>query len=441
MKLDLYRQHILKLSSLYARILQAQQYDAVVLFAGASEVYFAQDIAVPFRMLPHFARWCPLHSEGHVLLVDDTGAACLYIHQQQSIWVDSEEQDLSWQDCFKVIDQKAMLARIKSASSLAYIGKDAAWLPTAAAINPPELLAKLDFSRRVKTAYEIDCITTANATAARGHQRLRTCFAAGMSEFESHLQYLQAISHDVFELPYQNIVAGDEKSAILHYQHKRRDKCDFRLLLADCGANYLNYCADITRTYVRADVEPTFAALLSGLEVAQQKLCQQAIAGKNFYDLNFQAHEEIAALLKDTDVLRVNAEEAIATGLTKLFFPHGLGHMLGVQVHDVNGVNPAPAVAPQKPILEIFAKLRFREELAVDEVITIEPGIYFIPMLLAEHRQDQRLNWRLIDRLLPLGGMRIEDDVLVATDASVNITRKFLGNEPIVQVEQAGEVS
>ena len=135
-------------------------------------------------------------------------------------------------------------------------------------------------------------------------------------------------------------------------------------------------------------------------------------------------------------MLRVDSEEAITTGLTKIFFPHSLGHMLGLQVHDVNGVNPAPAVAPQKPILEIFTKLRFREDLAVNEVITIEPGIYFIPLLLSQHRQDQRLNWELIDTLAPLGGMRIEDNVLVSDRTSINITRKFLGNDPIVRDDE-----
>lgn len=441
MDLDLYRQHVEYLSRISARILQEHKHDSVILFAGMPEQYFGQDIEVPFRILPHFARWCPLHSAGHVLLLTDAGIPYLYVHQQDSIWVDKPEHDTTWHDCFQILGQQEMLTRIKAAKSLAYLGKDASWLPTEAAINPPALLASLDFSRRVKTKYELHCITAANAAAARGHERLRACFIAGESEFESHLQYLQATDHDVFELPYQSIIAGEEKSAILHYQHKRRAERDFKLLLADCGASYQNYCADITRTYVKENANPTFTALLLDLEATQQKLCQQAQAGKNFYDLNFQAHEEIAALLIDAEVLRADrtdVEEAIATGLTKIFFPHGLGHMLGVQVHDVNGVNPAGKSEPQKPILEIFAKLHFREELAANEVITIEPGIYFIPLLLDKHRQDQRLNWNLIDSLIPLGGMRIEDNVQVAEGTSINITRKFLGNSPVIKTDEVG---
>jgi len=121
-------------------------------------------------------------------------------------------------------------------------------------------------------------------------------------------------------------------------------------------------------------------------------------------------------------------DAALERGLTRVFFPHGIGHLLGLQVHDIGGhqtdangtITPPPANHPF---------LRLTRPLEAGVVVTIEPGIYFIPMLLNQARQaglHSDLNLALIETLLPLGGVRIEDNVVATAGGAVNLTREVL---------------
>ncbi|WP_373184095.1 M24 family metallopeptidase, partial [Halomonas campaniensis] len=111
---------------------------------------------------------------------------------------------------------------------------------------------------------------------------------------------------------------------------------------------------------------------------------------------------------------------ALASGITRAFCPHGLGHLLGVQVHDVagrlDGVGrplPPPAEHPA---------LRLTRELEAGMVVTMEPGLYVIPMLLAAHRGSPEIDWERVDRLASHGGIRIEDNVRVTGRGPDNLT-------------------
>lgn len=410
----------------------AEGYAELAIYAGHDLHYFADDHHLPFRPVPHFSHWCPLHSPGHLLLINDRNKPTLYRHQEETFWTDTETDiEPFWLDSFEIVPAKMAKKELSSHSNLAWIGPLVPWLPASVALNPSSLCKALDINRRIKTPYEVLCLNTATEIATRGHRKIRELFnLTDKSEFDIHLAYLQATSQCENELPYTNIIAFDAKVAILHYQHKRTNPKEANVLLADCGAKYYGYCADITRTYVRKNKHPVFAHLLQGLEVTQQSLCAEVRNGVPFYDIHYLAHEKIVDLLYETRIISIGGEEAIAAGISKIFFPHGLGHLLGIQTHDVGG--DRIACTYRKPLLEIFAPMRFKGELATSEVITIEPGIYFIPMLLNPHRHNQQLNWKLIDDLIPLGGMRIEDNVLVKEDHCVNLTRKFLGNNPIV---------
>ena len=136
----------------------------------------------------------------------------------------------------------------------------------------------------------------------------------------------------------------------------------------------------------------------------------------------------MAALLAEAGILRIPAEEAFEKGLTYPFLPHGLGHLLGIQVHDVAGrqVDREGTIAPPPARHPALRTTRVIEERMV---FTIEPGLYFIPMLLEPFRagtHSAAFDWALVDRLIPSGGIRIEDNVFVGKDANRNLTREFL---------------
>jgi Xaa-Pro dipeptidase len=133
----------------------------------------------------------------------------------------------------------------------------------------------------------------------------------------------------------------------------------------------------------------------------------------------------LAGILKDFDIVQLDADDQLSTGVISTFFPHGLGHLLGLQVHDIGGFQQSSDGA-MKAAPEHSPALRLTRELASDMVITIEPGLYFIePLLksLADTDNGKYINWGLIEQLKPYGGIRIEDNVLVQAQGSENFTR------------------
>jgi Xaa-Pro dipeptidase len=150
--------------------------------------------------------------------------------------------------------------------------------------------------------------------------------------------------------------------------------------------------------------------------------------GIAYLELHEAAHVEIADLLHELGVLRRGGREALELGLTRPFFPHGLGHFLGIQVHDVGGRQKAPEGGTQPPPAA-YPFLRTTRMVEERQVFTIEPGIYFIDLLLRPLRSSPtaaHFDWTIIERLTPFGGVRVEDDVLVTADGHRNLTRPLI---------------
>jgi len=164
------------------------------------------------------------------------------------------------------------------------------------------------------------------------------------------------------------------------------------------------------------------------METLQQTLCAEASSGTNFIDLNERAHELLATVMTEHELLYCSAEEAYMTGVTRTFLPHGLGHLLGLQVHDTGGHLISTEGHTRKPPQE-HPMLRLTRTLEPGFVVTIEPGIYFIPALLGELRQTalgRSVDWdRLVD-LRQCGGIRIEDNVLITDTSASNLSRPAL---------------
>ena len=169
-----------------------------------------------------------------------------------------------------------------------------------------------------------------------------------------------------------------------------------------------------------------------GLEKIQQDLCFIATAKSKFEDLHIKTHKLLIQLLIEHKIL-INCDQELAYSkrLSSTFFPHGLGHMLGLQVHDVGGWQKDEEGSQPNKSTD-FPKLRMLRQLRVREVCTIEPGLYFIPLLLDKKRngkESKYFNWQLIDSLIPFGGIRIEDNIVIGEKDTDNMTREYLGNE------------
>ncbi len=295
------------------------------------------------------------------------------------------------------------------------------------AVNPPELLTALDDLRARKSPCEVHCVDEANRIAARGHRAVADAFFAGEStEFELHLLYLRTTRQDDVETPYKNIVALGHNAAILHHIHyvKEPHGRDAESLLLDAGASYLGYTSDVTRTYTRGTgaTRDAFDALIARMGTLQQTLCQSARPGQPYEALHDEAHRLLGDVLVETGLVKSGSgEAAVGSGLTRKFFPHGLGHSLGLQCHDVG----CAAVRPRadNPFL------RNTTVITEGQLFTIEPGVYFIDDLMAEARaatMGRDVDWKLCDELASYGGIRIEDDLVVRAAGLENLTRVHL---------------
>ncbi len=248
----------------------------------------------------------------------------------------------------------------------------------------------------MKSAYEVECMRRASLAGARGHVAALAAFERGGSEFDIQLAFLAATGMREIELPYPAIVALNEKAATLHYQLLERAAPDaHRSLLIDAGTQFAGYASDITRTYAGADPHGDFAALIARMDDVQQSLCNAVRAGVDWRDLHLTAHRLIAELLRDADIIRVDGAEAVDEGLSAVFFPHGLGHLLGLQVHDAGGRLASPE-GGEIPPPDGHPYLRLTRVLEEGFVVTMEPGVYFIDMLLRQARagrHDTAINW------------------------------------------------
>lgn len=415
--------------------LAASGFDALLVTSGNPHTYFADDQDAPHKVTPHFAHWTPLAGPHHLLRLQSGRKPLLVRVAPEDYWY--EQAPLGkpfWAHRFElkeVGDVEKAYALCRTDGRVAFITDNLADARLRGfagdAVNPPGLLARLDWDRSTKSDYELACLTEATRRAARGHLAAKACFEEGGSELDIHHAYLAAVGCTETELPYPTIIAHDEKAAILHYTGKRKQRRG-KVLLIDAGASYLGYGSDITRTYAGRGSPKTFKDLVAGMDALQRDLCERVKPGVPYLDLHRAAHLGIGELLHANGVLAISGEEALAEGLTRPFFPHGLGHFLGLQVHDVSGRQQAPAGGTVPPPPE-FPYLRTTRVIEPGQVFTIEPGLYFIAMLLRELQSGPRkklVDWKLVAELAPCGGIRIEDNVVVTSNGHRNLTRPYL---------------
>jgi Xaa-Pro dipeptidase len=429
-----YRQHVDVVQQRWETALAANRLDAVLVAAGTRRNYFLDDQGPPFRANPHFNQWLDGDGcENALLLIRPAHKPKLFFHRQRDYWHQppsppalSDAIDIEVFETMDALIGSACQA-IEHENRTALIGEatvDASNLPVAD-INPQRLLNHLHFGRAYKTRFEIDCMKRATQIGVRGHLAAERAYRAGASEYEIHQAYLLASQQNEANLPYSNIVAQNEHAGVLHYQHYDREPPSLRSsFLIDAGGTFRNYASDITRTYA-ADAGSDFAALIAALDERQQQLIAAVKPGVNYLTLHESMHRAIGDLLAEFDLVNCGGPEAFDSGITDAFIPHGLGHLIGLQTHDVAGHMVSPDGGVRLPP-ERYAALRLTRDIAIDQVFTIEPGLYFIPMLLDELRGKplgKRVNWSVVERYLRFGGIRIEDNVHVTPEGPVNLTR------------------
>ena len=428
----LYAEHIEIVAARHDHALEQAGASHAVIYSGNPKIAFLDDYQMPFKANPHFASWVPLTRLPFSYIVYTPGEKpVLVYYQPHDYWhVVPDAPSGYWTSGFDVrvvhtVDEVAAHLPADREKCIV-IGEidDDALMYGIERVNPTTAVNILHYARGMKTQYELAIMRLASQRGASGHIAAEAAFRDGQSEFEIHRAYCQAVSHTEPELPYGNIIALNKHGAVLHYTDLDRQPPGESLsFLIDAGAQVHGYASDITRTYSNGDER--FQALIDRMEIMQLDIVSQVRAGIDYRDLHVGTHKMLAGVLVDAELASGDPDTLLETGVTSAFFPHGLGHLLGIQVHDVGGfMENESGTTIDPPSGHPF--LRLTRVLEENMVLTIEPGLYAIDMLLKNLRgtpAESHVNWSTVDWLRQFGGIRIEDNIRVLVNDRENLTR------------------
>ncbi len=289
-----------------------------------------------------------------------------------------------------------------------------------------ELRAKLDGLRRAKDPAEIRRMRIAAAATAAGFQSARAAIAPGATERDVQADLERAFVRAGGDRPaFDTTVAAGSHSAVLHFTPTRRPIEEGELVLVDAGASYDGYASDVTRTFCAGKRTGFARDLYEAVLAAQVAAVAKCAPGREFRNIHLECAVDLARGLVDLGILRGRPEDLVARNVHALFFPHGLGHLLGLCVHDVGGYLEG------RPRSDDFGLKFLRTDLPLQSgyVVTIEPGLYFVPAILNDRARRESfgdaVDWDQVDQRIGVGGVRIEDDVLITDNGHEVLTSEI----------------
>ncbi|EGO22853.1 hypothetical protein SERLADRAFT_349935, partial [Serpula lacrymans var. lacrymans S7.9] len=298
------------------------------------------------------------------------------------------------------------------------------------AVTDAYLLSALHRARLTKDEDEIRYIKHANEISSRAHEVVMRVLGKA-KEAEAEAIFVASCRREgAVHQAYLPIVAASTRASTLHYCCNDREfswgPLNPQVLLIDAGCEWNCYASDITRTMPVGNggkFTPEAKAIYE-LVLEMQKLSMDILrAGLHWDAVQLLCHRTLVKGFQRLGIFKTpnstnsgswNAEEAIlASGVSAAFFPHGVGHSLGMDVHDVPSASKPAA---------FYAYLRLRLPLEEGMVVTVEPGIYFSPHLLAPVRDSKHIDHEVLKKYENVGGVRIEDVVLITKNGHENLT-------------------
>lgn len=295
-----------------------------------------------------------------------------------------------------------------------------------------ELIKAVVKMRSTKEQQEIDAIEQACEVGYRMHTTAMRLTRPGVTERFVGGQidgvtgaYSQKVSFPTIFTQHGEIMHGGPSDSILEAG---------RLALCDAGCELNGYCSDNTRTYpVSGTFDRRQLEIYQIVEACHDYTLEVARPGVRWYDVHMDVCRLMAGRLKEIGLMKGDTEEAVQAGAHAMFMPHGLGHMMGMDVHDMEGLGQQYVGFDEetRPSTQFGTNcLRMGRRLEENFVMTDEPGIYFIPALIDSWRASghckEWLNFDLLETYKDFGGIRIEDDILITKDGC-----RFLGKSRI----------
>lgn len=299
-------------------------------------------------------------------------------------------------------------------------------------LDDESLIPAMDAAREVKDEYEIQMIRQANKISGLAHRRILENIHRMSNESEIEGLFLDAcVSHGAKNQAYEIIAGSGPNAAVLHYVRNDEPLSGRQLVCLDAGAEWDCYASDVTRTFPLGQEWPSVYAkdIYAIVEDMQEECIRRVRPGVRFRDLHELAHAIAIKGLQKLGILeRGTVEEIRRSGASSIFFPHGLGHHVGLEVHDVSA---QPITANGRWIREFVPQMS-TPLLQEGMVITIEPGVYFNKLALQNAQLlplAKYINFEKTEQYIPIGGVRIEDDLLVTGTGYENLTTAPKGEE------------
>ncbi len=302
----------------------------------------------------------------------------------------------------------------------------------------------MNSARVIKDADEIKLIEHANSVSAHAHRAVLHAIRHLKNEAQIEATFTDAcISKGAKHQAYSVIAASGENNSTLHYVKNDEPLKDRQLVCLDAGCEWDCYASDVTRTFPISGSWPSPEAkhIHDLVELMQNSCIERLRPGVRFHSLYILAHQiAIEGLLRLGILHGGTPEDIYKSGASGAFFPHGLGHHVGLEVHDVSPL-PIQSTGMETEPFSLYQTMRNMAPCTVDSpvleegmVITVEPGIYFSRygfehIYMPSPKISRFINKDVLRRYMPVGGVRIEDDILITADGYRNLTTAPKGKE------------
>ncbi|RPA73182.1 Creatinase/aminopeptidase [Ascobolus immersus RN42] len=311
---------------------------------------------------------------------------------------------------------------------------------TKALVKEANLQSILEELRTVKDKYEVALIRHANKISTLAHETLMAQISTLSTEQQAEGLFTGiCIQQGAPKQAYHGIFAAGEAAATLHYVHNNKPFDNKNIILVDAGAEFRNYASDITRCYpIKGEFSPESLAIYKLVLEMQNRTISELKAGIRWEDLHLLAHRVLIEGLQKIGIFKseFSVDEILESRVSCAFLPHGLGHFLGMDTHDKAG--KLPGHKSENDTDPIFKYLRIRRTLPVRSVVTIEPGCYFCPFIVNPYLENEKygkyVDKEVLSKYWAVGGVRIEDNLLVLEEGSENLTDTKKSVEQVLKV-------
>lgn len=304
----------------------------------------------------------------------------------------------------------------------------------------PLLFLSLDECRMIKDDFEISLMKRASKISDTSHLAVMSALPIETNEGHMHAEFMYHSMRQGSKFQsYDPICCSGPNCGTLHYVKNDDDMSHKNSVLIDAGAEWSCYASDVTRCFpINGEWTKEHREIYDAVLDMQTQTMELIKDGAHWDELHILAHRILIDRFLELGIFKGDKEEIFKSKVSVSFFPHGLGHLLGMDTHDVGG---RPNYSDPDPMLRY---LRLRRTLQAGMVLTDEPGIYFSPFLLKDSLEDpSRSKFIVQDALakyMPIGGVRIEDDILVTEDGYENFTKVTSDPDEISRIVKAGLV-